>query len=103
METGVEVHKHILCRTEEDPEFRARLIADPKGVIEAEIGKELPDDVMVVVQEAIITAQEKLKLSSAEEPLTKDELRQVIGGSDEVDNSLPDLCDDDPPAWMNCD
>ena len=78
MQTADEVQSHILLKVAEDPAFRERLIADPKGVIEAETGRELPDDVLVFVEEAIATAQKAGP--SVEEPLTQDELIQVTGG-----------------------
>ena len=78
MQTGADVQAHILQKAEEDTEFRARLIADPKGVIEAESELELPDDALVSVEQAIATARQGV--SSVEAPLTEDELIQVMGG-----------------------
>ena len=81
METGYEVQTHILQKVEADPTFRERLIADPKGVIEAESGRELPDEAFVFVQETIAKAQQAVP--SVDAPLTEDELIQVMGGVDE--------------------
>ena len=78
MKTGIEVEAHILQKAEADTEFRARLVADPKGVIEAETGLELPADALVLVEQAIANAQQGV--SSVEAPLTQDELVQVMGG-----------------------
>ena len=96
MKTGADVYAHILRRVGEDPEFRNRLIADPKGVIEGETGLQLPDEGMVIIQEVIAAAQQT---PSADGPLTEDELIQVMGGNP---NPLPTLCDN-PQPWMNCD
>ena len=79
MQTGTEVQAHILQKAEQDAEFRARLIADPKGVIEAETGRELPDDALVFVEQAIATAQQGV--SSVDAPLNEAELIQVMGGT----------------------
>ena len=76
---SAEVQAHILFKVADDPEFRERLIADPKGVIEAETKGELPDDVLVFVEESIATAQKAVP--SVEAPLTEDELIQVMGGA----------------------
>ena len=76
MKTGAEVQAYVLLKAAEDPEFRARLIADPKGVIESESGKVLPDDMLVFVNQAI-----EKGLSSeqpVDTPLTEDELTQVM-------------------------
>ena len=96
MKTGPEVQAYILRRVGEDLEFRNRLIADPKGVIEAETGLQLPDEGMAIVQEAIATAQQA---PSVDEPLTEDELIQVMGGQG--------MCapqGSNPPDWFpECD
>ena len=78
MQTGAQVQAHVLQKAEADPEFRERLIADPKSVIEAETGLELPDDAFVFVEQAIATAQKAVP--SVDAPLTEDELIQVMGG-----------------------
>ena len=39
MQTAQEVQAQILLKVADDPEFRTRLIDDPKGVIEAETGR----------------------------------------------------------------
>ena len=76
--TATEVQSQILIKAEEDTAFRARLIDDPKGVIQAETGLILPDDVMVLVEETLTIAQEAVP--SIDTPLTEEELVQVMGG-----------------------
>ena len=73
-----EFESHVLRKVESDLEFRQRLIADPKGVIEAETGQPLPDDFMVYVGEAISTAQKAVP--SVDAPLTEEELIEVVAG-----------------------
>ena len=79
MLTPAEIQNRILLKVESDLEFRARLIADPKGTIEAATGHPLPDDMLVFVEGAIANAQQAV--SAADAPLTEEELVQVMGGS----------------------
>ena len=51
MTTATELKSQILIRAAEDSEFRARLIADPKESISAEIGADIPDGFGVAVHE----------------------------------------------------
>lgn len=37
----------LIERAKKDPEFRKKLLADPKKVIEAELGRSLPDHVKI--------------------------------------------------------
>ena len=78
MKTGAEVHAHIMLKLADDPEFRTRLLSNPKEVIEAETGREIPDDEIVVLNEAIASAQQA---PATDEPLTQEEMVQVMGGS----------------------
>ena len=93
MKTGSEVEAHVVLKAAEDTEFRARLIDDPKGVIEAETGKVLPDDMLVFVKQAIENSLESPE--NTNKPLTNDELTQVMGGNcDHVEGA--------PEEWHNC-
>ena len=51
MQTESEVRAHILMRATEDEAFRARLLADPKGTVEAEAGVSFPADYTFHVHE----------------------------------------------------
>ena len=51
MTTATELKTRILSRADEDGDFRARLIADPKSAISAETGATIPDGFDVVVHE----------------------------------------------------
>ena len=88
MKTGADVRAYILQKVADDVEFRERLAGDPKGVIEAETGGELPDDALVFIKKAIA---ESLEGSSIDSPLTKDELVQVAGGASD-DDELGEYC-----------
>ena len=91
MRTGNEVQAHILLKAADDPEFRSRLAADPKGVIETETGLELPADKLVFVHNAIEAAQQPTLASDV--ALTEDELAEVMGGT----------CEDGMNTeWHNC-
>ena len=78
METVKDVRTHILLKVADDPEFRQRMVADPKSTIAAEIGMQVPDDQMVFVNQAIEQAQ-----AQDATPLSHAELTQVSGGRDE--------------------
>ena len=78
MTTATEVKDRILSKAEEDGDFRARLIADPKAAISAEIGAAIPDGFDVAVHEdSATTAHLVLPPSPA---LTEAELETVAGG-----------------------
>ena len=75
----------IARRAVQDPAFRAALLADPKGTVERQLGRPLPDSLAVeVVQES----NEKmylvlpLAIAEAEEAATLSDttLEQIAGG-----------------------
>lgn len=79
----------IIRRAVLEPAFRAALQADPKGTLEAALGKPLPDNVAVeVLQEQPQKIYLVLPLAVAEaesappsdQPLPDDELDQISGG-----------------------
>ena len=51
MATATEMRDRILSRADEDSEFRARLIADPKAAVASEVGISMPEGFDVVVHE----------------------------------------------------
>ncbi len=78
MTTATEMKAQILSRAAEDGEFRARLIADPKGAISAEVGADIPEGFDVAVHEdSATTAHLVLPPSPL---LTEAELQTVAGG-----------------------
>ena len=78
MTTATELKARILSKAEEDGDFRARLIADPKAAIASEVGTVVPDGFDVAVHEdSATTAHLVLPPSPA---LTEAELETVTGG-----------------------
>ena len=55
MQTESEVRAYIMLKATEDEAFRARLLADPKGTVEAETGIEFPADYTFHVHEETAT------------------------------------------------
>ena len=78
MTTATELKSQILTRAAEDGDFRARLIADPKGTISSEVGATIPEGFDVVVHEDSATTAHLVLPPSPE--LTDEELEKVTGG-----------------------
>ena len=55
MQTESEVRAYIMLKATEDEAFRARLLADPKGTVEAEAGVSFPADYTFHVHEETAT------------------------------------------------
>ena len=79
MTTATELKARILNKAEEDGEFRARLIADPKAAISSEIGTAVPDGFDVAVHEDSATTAHLVLPPSPQ--LSEAELETVAGGS----------------------
>ena len=78
MTTATEMKDRILSRADEDGEFRAQLITDPRAAISAETGATFPEGFDVVVHEdSATTAHLVLPPSAA---LAEAELEAVAGG-----------------------
>ena len=78
MTTATELKDQILNRAAEDNDFRARLIADPKAAISAEIGATIPAGFNVAVHEDSTTTAHLVLPPSPQ--LTEAELETVTGG-----------------------
>ena len=78
MTTATELKDRILSRADEDSDFRARLIADPKAAIASEVGESIPDGFDVVVHEDSATTSHLVLPPSPK--LTEAELEKVAGG-----------------------
>ena len=78
MTTASDMKDRILNRASEDGEFRARLIADPKGAISAEVGADIPEGFDVAVHEDSATAFHLVLPPSPE--LTETDLEKIAGG-----------------------
>ena len=79
MTTATEVKTQILAKAAEDADFRARLIADPKATISAEIGQTIPDGFDIAVHEDSATTAH-LVLSPSPQ-LSEAELERVAGAA----------------------
>jgi hypothetical protein len=81
-----DVDRRLIQRSMEDDSFRQRLLDDPKGTIEQELGSRLPEGVEVrVVQESAKTIYLVLPVRSADlqtGELSDQELEEVAGGGD---------------------
>ena len=82
MTTATELKTRILNKADEDVDFRARLIADPKAAISAETGVTIPDGFDVAVHEDSATTAHLVLPPSPE--LTEAELEKVSGGGAQV-------------------
>ena len=51
MQSGAEMRDHVLGKAADDAEFRARLVTDPKAVLNDELGVSLPDSFAISVHE----------------------------------------------------
>ena len=82
-----EMERRIVQRSIEDESFRQRLLEDPKGAVEQEIGTQLPEEVRVVtVEETPDTIYLALPFVSADAQETGElsdrQLEAVAGGWD---------------------
>jgi hypothetical protein len=91
-----EIERKLIQRSMEDEDFRQRLLDDPKGALEQELGTRLPDDVEVRVVEESADAI-YLVLPSSASPLggqggelSDRELEAVAGGDG---GTWGDACD----------
>jgi hypothetical protein len=78
-----QVERSIIQRSVEDESFRRRLLEDPKGAVEQELGTQLPEEVRVVaVEETQDTIYLVLPSSTpmAGGELSDQELGAVAGG-----------------------
>jgi hypothetical protein len=92
-----EVERRIVQRSIEDESFRQRLIEDPKGAVEQELGTRLPEGVRVVAMEE--TADTIYLVLPSASPigggaeLSDEELQTVAGGwAGSVGDTCPDVC-----------
>jgi hypothetical protein len=92
-----EVERRIVQRSIEDESFRQRLIEDPKGAVEQELGTRLPEGVRVVAMEETadtiyLVLPSSSPLGGAGE-LSDEELQTVAGGwAGSVGDTCPDVC-----------
>ena len=80
-----EMERRLIEKSVEDESFRQRLIEDPKGAVEQELGTRLPEEVRVVsVEETADTIYLVLPSTpmagSEDRALSDQELESVAGG-----------------------
>jgi hypothetical protein len=81
----------LIRKCSEEPEFRAKILADPKGMLEEALGQKLPQTVSVFVHEedmhnihfSIPPTHEILQ-----KELSDEQLEQVAGGTDPITATL---------------
>ena len=79
MESTHDMRTHILTKAEEDSDFRTRLLADPKGTVEAELGVTIPDALSFHIHEE--TATDLHLILPADKRLRQEDLEAVAGGN----------------------
>ena len=78
METPNEMRMKIVGKATEDADFRARLLSDPKGALEQELGVTMPASLSIGVhEESSTTAHLVLPPDSK---LSESDLQAVAGG-----------------------
>ena len=82
-----EMERRLIGKSIEDESFRQRLIEDPKGAVEEELGTRLPEEVRVVTVEetadTIYLVLPSTSMAGAESvELSDQELESVSGGWD---------------------
>lgn len=80
MQTRGELLNILIARSWEDPTFKDKLIADPKGTVEGLTGERLPVDFQVNVIQETPKHVTVVIPRNPEDPLTEEELEQVVGG-----------------------
>ena len=99
-----EVERKLIQRSMEEEEFRRKLLDDPKGTLEQELGRRLPEAVRVMaVEETADTIYLVLPFSSPVGgeggELSDEALESVAGGQDDsVFYCTVDLC----PSTRSC-
>ena len=79
MQSAQDLRTHILTKAAEDSEFRTRLLEDPKGTVEAELGVSVPDVFNFHIHED--TATDAHLVLPADKRLNQEDLEAVAGGS----------------------
>jgi 5'-3' exonuclease len=96
-EGRAEWERRLINRSLEDEEFRRRLLDDPKGTLEQELGSRLPEGVEVrVVEESTDTIYLVLPSATAlddqGDELSEEELEAVAGGLGDRYTDNDDTC-----------
>ena len=78
METAKEMQAKIVGKASEDADFRARLLSDPKGAIEQELGVTIPASLSVEVHEE--SGETAHLVLPPDSKLSEGEMQTVAGG-----------------------
>lgn len=78
--TRAEVDALVRDKLAADPEFRARLLAEPRAALSQLVGMDIPDAVSVEVHEESLTAIHLVLPPAVGQELTDDDLEAVAGG-----------------------
>ena len=78
METPNEMRMKIVGKATEDEDFRARLLSDPRGALEQELGVAIPASLSVEVHEESSTAAHLVLPPDSK--LSEGDLQAVSGG-----------------------
>ena len=91
--TQADMQDRIIAKASADGEFRARLVADPKGAIQEVTGMPIPDAVTVQVHEESATTFHLVL--PPDSSLSEQEMAQVLGGTggDDSEGEVKDLSD----------
>lgn len=89
METRDSVMQKLVAKTEEDSDFRGRLLIDPRSVLKEVFDIEIPDDFNVVVHEDDTRTAHLVLPASTE--LTDAQLQHAAGGV---------TCNGKAPFWL---
>ena len=96
-EGRAEMERRLIQRSLEDETFRQRLLDDPKGTIEQELGSRLAESVEVrVVEESADTLYLVLPSASVvgEGGELSDEALESVAGGDVINVQETDMCQD---------
>ena len=81
-----EMERRLIEKSLEDESFRQRLIEDPKGTVEEELGTRLPEEVRVVTveetQDTIYLVLPSTPIAGTE--LSDQQLESVVGGQEDT-------------------
>ena len=91
MQSEQDIRMYILTKAEEDSEFRTRLLADPKGTVEAELEVAIPDVFTFHIHED--TATDAHLVLPPDKRLNQEDLEAVAGGGWNTDRCAnPNVC-----------
>lgn len=91
MKTPNELREEIVGKAAKDSDFRALLLADPKGALKQELGVTIPESLSVEVHEESNTTTHLVLPPDSR--LNEDELQGVVGGAlnwESVRNAMRD-------------